>query len=485
VIINDKSAISEHKDWLVNRDFQLKKLLTRDLPLQRVGPHLRHGLKRALNADDPDTIRDSGRAVALDLIRRGELLRVSIQGDDPDTLRFCLIKGTRELVDLTPLWVNGGGGDPVPSPSVGAGRGPLAPGSLPQSFQAVSGFLGAMERAQDLQIADVQSGETATILGNILGLLAGFTPQFKLAVLLHSIETPGKPGDPVFGIEPGEAALGWIGMREQGHSVWIPSPQEFPGRVRMLMESDPDWEEPYAGVAVPLWEPSNSSEAHDRHEAGLLFVVGETSWGRDPLLKLAARLSRFVTNRWRHQRDVNQKIHTDALTGVCNRAFFDTQFTLELERARRSESPLTLVIADLDHFKSINDTYGHQAGDCILRMVARRLLEELRRIDHVCRIGGEEFALILPATNQAAAQDVLARLLRTDLSEEVRVEGRKTLIKATFSYGAVTFPDAGTDAFELYRKADAMLFLSKDLGRNQCHFWSSEGEHFRLNPPAS
>jgi len=203
------------------------------------------------------------------------------------------------------------------------------------------------------------------------------------------------------------------------------------------------------------------------------------------MLRLAERLSRFVTRRWRHQQEVNQRIHVDGLTRVYNRTFFDSQFTLELERARRSEIPLTLVIADLDKFKSINDTYGHQAGDAVLRMVARRLQEELRRIDHICRIGGEEFALILPDTSQEAAQEVMGRLLDSQFQASVTAAGETLDIKVMFSFGAVTFPSAGADPFELYRKADAMLFLSKDLGRHRCHFWNNEGDHLQLLPTTS
>ena len=118
-------------------------------------------------------------------------------------------------------------------------------------------------------------------------------------------------------------------------------------------------------------------------------------------------------------------------------------------------------------------------------MVARRLRYELRRIDHVCRIGGEEFALILPDTPLEAAREVMDRLVNASFSEEILHQGELIDLAVTFSFGAVTFPDAGADAFELYRKADAMLFLSKDLGRNQCHFWSSEGDHSQLLPEKS
>ena len=100
----------------------------------------------------------------------------------------------------------------------------------------------------------------------------------------------------------------------------------------------------------------------------------------------------------------------------------------------------------------------------------------------VGRIGGEEFALILPHTSAQAARDVAARLLTRPLAVDVPFTGDRPPPRVTLSYGMVTYPEAGVDAFELYRKADAMLYLSKDLGRNQCHFWSSEGNHLQLKP---
>ncbi len=181
-------------------------------------------------------------------------------------------------------------------------------------------------------------------------------------------------------------------------------------------------------------------------------------------------------------REVNQRIHTDSLTRVYNRAFFDSQFTLELERAQRAERPLSLVICDIDHFKAINDRYQHHNGDRILKMVARCMREELRRIDHVCRIGGEEFALILPETDPEAACEVMGRLVNTPFREDIIHQGTTELVTVTCSFGVATFPAGGADAFELYRKADAMLFLSKDLGRNQCHFWNPQGDHYQLKP---
>ncbi len=477
-------------------DITLKRMLSGELPLDRVGPHLRHACRRALRSGDVERMRLAAKVVIGDLTRRGELLGVSIDGGgdgSADKGPYCMVKGSRRLIDLSFLdegttSLPGPKSVPPPAPAAPEAPRPEQPPPGP-NLEAFTGILGAMEHAQDLEIGDPRSGEKAVILASILRLLERFMPQFPIFILLHGNETVPDDQDQLFTIGPDEAAGGWLSVRTPGHSVWIPNSEEMPGHIRRLVaareEASPGLESrPLRGaVAVPLWEPGKSGESSSSaQESGLLFLLAQSDLGRDSLLRLGERLSRFVTRRWRHQREVNQRIHVDGLTGVYNRTFFDSQFTLELERARRSEVPLTLVIADLDKFKAINDTYGHQAGDTTLRMVARRLQEELRRIDHICRIGGEEFALILPDTSQEAAQEVMGRLLDSKFRTSMSAAGDTIDITVTFSYGAVTFPAAGADPFELYRKADAMLFISKDLGRNRCHFWSSDGDHLQLLP---
>jgi diguanylate cyclase (GGDEF)-like protein len=228
---------------------------------------------------------------------------------------------------------------------------------------------------------------------------------------------------------------------------------------------------------VPLWSPAQPGE-----EVGLLYVMAAGDWSSTTLLKLAQRLSAFVSRRWHAQRDVNRRVLTDSLTGIHNRAFFDSQFPLELERARRSDVPLTLVIGDLDHFKAINDSHGHQCGDLALREVARQLHTILRRIDYVCRIGGEEFACILPATSSEESREVLSRVVGRVFNVAMPPELGVGTIQVTMSYGAVTFPDAGSSAGELHRKADSMLYQAKELGRNRCCLWYPDGRHQQLLP---
>jgi len=476
---------------MATRNAALKRLLSSDLPTDRLGPHLRNACRRAVRSGGTERMRLVARVVVAELDRRGDLKPVAVE-DAGDTRRLFLIQGTSMVVDLSALGDVIPGQPAAPAPAPDKKPLPSAEASTPDpgessapsfNIQHFIGMLGAMEHAQDLDLGDAVVSDRSTILAGVLKLLQRFTPQFRLFVLLQDGIVPPEGQDALFNLPSSEAPEGWLSARAPGHSVFIPGPEELPPHItRCLAVEFGGRFQVRSSVAVPLWEPRDEDNGSANLESGLLFMVTGSETGRDDLLSLAQRLSRFVTRRWQQQQEMNQRIHVDSLTRVFNRGYFDSQFTLELERARRSEVPLSLIIADLDHFKGVNDTFGHQSGDVVLRMAARRLQEELRRIDHVCRIGGEEFALILPATSQEAAQEVAGRLLDSDFSCRVFHEGSEVDLKVTFSFGAVTFPSAGSDPFELFRKADSMLYLSKDLGRNRCHFWSSDENHQQLLP---
>lgn len=469
------------------REAALKQLLSGELPLERMGPHLRQAARRAVLAGDPGRMALTARVIVTELLRRGDLVRVAAEGGADLSGSFCLLRGSRRFVDISAI-------DGDPGTTDGGGDTAVQAGPEPEGRARgldLHSLLRVLEDAGRVDIHDPQAGETGIILANVLGLMARTMPQVRLFVQLHEpAELPDGRG-PVVIADPRECESGWQAARRPNGSVWLTNPSELPRRLRDRDAGGPDAgpdEEPFAfsvAAAVPLHEPAaDTDDTAEGREVGLLFLVTGEPWQRESVLRLARRVSGFVSRRWRSQRDVNRRIHTDGLTGVYNRRFFDNQFTHELERARRSGVPLTLVLVDLDHFKSINDSHGHASGDRVLVMVARRMLEELRRIDHVCRIGGEEFALILPDTSPAAARDVMRRLLDAPFVTESVVDGEPRQLQVRFSYGVVTSPDAGTDAFELYRKADAMLYLSKDAGRDRCHFWSSDGDHFEMLPSA-
>jgi diguanylate cyclase (GGDEF)-like protein len=154
--------------------------------------------------------------------------------------------------------------------------------------------------------------------------------------------------------------------------------------------------------------------------------------------------------------------HRDALTELLNRRGFDEILDVELERARRSDTPLSLLLGDLDHFKRLNDDHGHAAGDAELRRVARTLRVAKRRFDIAARVGGEEFALLAPDCDEQGAYALAERMrAEVDLGS---ARGARTL---TISFGVATFPHHCESADELMHAADEALYTAKRLGRNR------------------
>jgi diguanylate cyclase len=166
---------------------------------------------------------------------------------------------------------------------------------------------------------------------------------------------------------------------------------------------------------------------------------------------------------------------TDSLTGLSNRRAFDDELKRRLNEWDRKRTPLTLIILDIDHFKKFNDTHGHQVGDDVLRTVAKTLRHQAREMDLPCRYGGEEFAVILPATELPGAC-VVAERIRQAVEASVTVYADKTL-KVTCSLGLAQVVPSD-DSASLIRRADDALYASKKAGRN-CGHWG-DGTSFFL-----
>ena len=152
---------------------------------------------------------------------------------------------------------------------------------------------------------------------------------------------------------------------------------------------------------------------------------------------------------------------TDALTQLLNRRGFEERFELELERARRTGDPLTLLVGDLDRFKELNDRFGHAAGDATLASVAQALGSSARTIDTVARVGGEEFALLLPATDAEGGLEAAERLRRS-VAHTVGDDGAPL----TISFGVAEVTHDGETPPSLMLAADTALYAAKAAGRN-------------------
>ena len=172
-----------------------------------------------------------------------------------------------------------------------------------------------------------------------------------------------------------------------------------------------------------------------------------------------------ITERKRLEQELERLAQVDSLTGAMTRSAFDQRLTEEIERARRLEHPLALLLADLDHFKQVNDTWGHHAGDVALRGFVAVCQEEFRKYDLVGRLGGEEFALLLPDTGidaaVAAAERLRAAMARCPI--DPGVPGQTFHI--TVSIGVAQL-HATDDASKLIQRADQALYAAKAAGRN-------------------
>ncbi len=157
---------------------------------------------------------------------------------------------------------------------------------------------------------------------------------------------------------------------------------------------------------------------------------------------------------------------TDGLTGLHTRRYFEQCLTTEVQRAQRTGLPLGLLIVDVDHFKAVNDTYGHPGGDRVLIEVARRLTTSSRAGTVVARFGGEEFALLLPHTDPAGVA-VAAENIRRAIGTTPIAVRNETLIRVTASVGASCLPEHADTPETLVLTADHALYAAKDAGRNR------------------
>jgi diguanylate cyclase (GGDEF)-like protein len=163
---------------------------------------------------------------------------------------------------------------------------------------------------------------------------------------------------------------------------------------------------------------------------------------------------------------------TDGLTGLHNSRYFKQVFPYELSRARRYAKPLSLIMMDIDHFKNLNDTYGHPKGDQVLAGVGKVLSNSLRAADFSFRYGGEEFAVLLPETRLEGAF-LVAESLRDKMSKSLSpLLGTEAEQQITISFGVACFPNDGSSTDQLLKHADQCLYKAKKQGRNRV-FWES------------
>jgi diguanylate cyclase (GGDEF)-like protein len=203
---------------------------------------------------------------------------------------------------------------------------------------------------------------------------------------------------------------------------------------------------------------SSRPDAFNTDDAQLLWIVSLVS---------EAMLTRDYAND-----GLIQFAFTDYLTGLKTRGYFEQQLELEIKRAQRKSTAFSLLMIDIDHFKALNDHYGHHVGDQVLRDVASILMKDMREVDTVARYGGEEFVIILPETNIPGAAMVAERLRRGVEQSKFFAGSPDAVERLSISIGISIYDENGRFRKELIEAADTALYTAKSRGRNSVVVYS-------------
>ncbi len=218
----------------------------------------------------------------------------------------------------------------------------------------------------------------------------------------------------------------------------------------------------YSIVYLPVLYFSLFISWHNTHTARRLFLHS--------IIEVLDRTDLEVVNC-----KLSMLAHTDTLTGVPNRMLFDDRLQQAIAKAKRDGKRLALMFIDLDHFKPVNDTYGHAVGDLLLQQVAKRMVGCVRESDTVARIGGDEFEVLLPDVDEANDALVVANKVRDALAQPFDLDGVRVNISS--SIGVAVFPWHGGNVIELGKNADDALYRAKDKGRNRVELAAGETAH--------
>jgi len=237
-------------------------------------------------------------------------------------------------------------------------------------------------------------------------------------------------------------------------------------------------------LARSILRPLRQLESGVRRFASGDFSYRIASQGEDELGGLTQAFNTMAKELAKERQVLQDLSVRDPLTGLFNHREFYRLLTEELERARRYRHPLSVLMLDLDYFKKVNDTYGHQAGDHALTAVTGLIVRELRRVDEIARYGGEEFAIILPETSGAEAMAFADRIRQAVASLSVSVSKTEE-INLTVSIGFAVYPYDAETGDELVNMADKALYRAKNEGRNRVCRSRAEGRADEIGRTAS
>jgi diguanylate cyclase (GGDEF)-like protein len=202
-------------------------------------------------------------------------------------------------------------------------------------------------------------------------------------------------------------------------------------------------------------------------------IEGQVSLSKGDTVKLGSIALKYLpkgdTERLTYDK-LHEEANTDGLTKCYNKTYFNNKLDLEVKKSKVTGLPLSLVIFDLDHFKHLNDNYGHDAGDYVLREKAELLRENgIRSGDIFARYGGEEFVVLLPKTNLKQAFEIAERLRKLVETHEFIYDNKR--LPVTASIGVADYRQGVNTGTDLFKRADSAVYKSKEAGRNQVNFY--------------
>ena len=209
--------------------------------------------------------------------------------------------------------------------------------------------------------------------------------------------------------------------------------------------------------------------AVDGNVVGLLVVASSIVQSRDEI-PFVSMIAELLGNAYRHTTEIESVEYSasvDPLTKLFTRGHFAQRFETEIRRAKNYAHPLSLFLLDIDHFKNINDTYGHSAGDLILTKLGQILRQSVRSSDIAARFGGEEFVVMMLSAGKEQSFAFSENLRKIVESTEFRIPGQQSALQVTISGGVTTYPIDGESTIDLLRKADDALYEAKKTGRNR------------------
>jgi diguanylate cyclase (GGDEF)-like protein/PAS domain S-box-containing protein len=251
-----------------------------------------------------------------------------------------------------------------------------------------------------------------------------------------------------------------------GHALWeLPFEETFPGQWHQLQRLQKDGR----AFSEMTWRVK-TQEGMVRY----VSISGVPIFTPDGALTGYRGIGKDVTDRKEHEQRIEHLASHDMLTGLPNRMMFTQMLTQSVQQARRYDRHFALMFIDLDHFKAVNDTFGHAAGDALLRETARRLSDNVRASDVVARLSGDEFVVIIQEPGSRAQLEAIAQKILTAFRSPISLGGNTHIVTA--SVGISSYPADGQDEEALLRHADAAMYRVKHSTKNSFHF------HLPQNP---